>query len=117
MNPPADPATDKRANALRGMPSVDELLGRPAIVEAAKKAGRTLVTSVIREVLAEMRRSLKEESGSVELSKLEERILDAIEKALEPSLRRVINATGVVLHTNLGRAPLLAAALEHVVAI
>jgi L-seryl-tRNA(Ser) seleniumtransferase len=118
MNPPADPASGKLANALRSVPSVDELLGRPAIVEAAKNAGRTLVTSVIREVLAEERRSLKEEpSAVVDMSKLEERILAGIEKALAPSLRRVINATGVVLHTNLGRAPLPAAALEHLVAI
>ncbi|HEY4742329.1 MAG TPA: L-seryl-tRNA(Sec) selenium transferase [Candidatus Acidoferrales bacterium] len=109
---------EKRANALRGVPSVDELLGRPAIVEAAKNAGRTLVTSVIREVLAEERRSLKEEpNAAVDMSRLEERILAGVEKALAPSLRRVINATGVVLHTNLGRAPLPAAALEHLVAI
>ena len=118
MNPPADPATGKLTNALRGVPSVDELLGRSAIVEVAKSAGRTLVTSVIREVLAEERRRLKEEpSAAVELSKLEERILAGIQKALAPSLRRVINATGVVLHTNLGRAPLSAAAVEHLVAI
>jgi len=118
MNPPADRAVEKRANALRGVPSVDELLGRPAIVEAAKNAGRTLVTSVIREVLAEERRSLKEEpNAAVDMSRLEERILAGVEKALAPSLRRVINATGVVLHTNLGRAPLPAAALEHLVAI
>ena len=118
MNPPADRAAEKRANALRGVPSVDELLGRPAIFEAAKNAGRTLVTSVIREVLAEERRSLKEEpSAAVDMSRLEERILAGVEKALAPSLRRVINATGVVLHTNLGRAPLPAAALEHLVAI
>jgi L-seryl-tRNA(Ser) seleniumtransferase len=118
MNPPADPVTGKLTNALRGVPSVDELLGRPAIVEVAKNAGRTLVTSVIREVLAEERRSLKEgPSAAVELLKLEERILAGIQKALAPSLRRVINASGVVLHTNLGRAPLSAAALEHLAAI
>jgi L-seryl-tRNA(Ser) seleniumtransferase len=118
MNPPADRAAEKRANALRGFPSVDELLGRPAIFETARNVGRTLVTNVIREVLTEERRSLKAEpSTAVDTSKLEERVLAGIEKALAPSLRPVINATGVVLHTNLGRAPLLAAALEHLVAI
>ncbi len=117
MNPPAHRVTEKRANPLRGVPSVDELLGRPAIVEASQKAERTLVTSVIREVLAEERRSLKEEPGAVDIAKLEGRILAGIEKALTPSLRRVINATGVILHTNLGRAPLSAAVLGHVVAI
>ena len=117
MSPPTEPVTEKRANALRGVPSVDELLGRPAIVEASKKAGHALVTSVIREVLAEERRSLKEEPGAVDIAKLEGRILAGIEKALTPSLRRVINATGVVLHTNLGRAPLSAAAVLQLVAI
>ncbi|MFZ0967592.1 MAG: hypothetical protein WAN13_04895, partial [Candidatus Acidiferrales bacterium] len=117
MSPQTGPVTEKRANALRGVPSVDELLGRPAIVEASKKAGHALVTSVIREVLAEERRSLKEEPGAVDIAKLEGRILAGIEKALTPSLRRVINATGVVLHTNLGRAPLSAAAVLQLVAI
>jgi len=117
MRPSAGSATDKRANALRGLPSVDELLLRPAIAAAANAAGRTLVTSVTRKILAEARQSLKQESGAADVVTLEERILAEIKKALAPSLVRVINATGVVLHTNLGRAPISTAAIEHLAAL
>jgi L-seryl-tRNA(Ser) seleniumtransferase len=128
MTPPADRAADRatnaaageRANALRSVPSVDDILGRPAIVESTRKAGRSLVTSVIREALAELRQSLKDDPGAADPAGLEQRIvarvLAGIEKAVAPSLRRVINATGVILHTNLGRAPLSTAAVEHIAA-
>ena len=124
MNPPADPATRERSAALRHIPAVDELLGRPAIVALAKTAGRALVTSVIRDVLAEIREKLKSDNKSNAeggepangIEAIEARVATGVEKALRRSLRPVINATGVVLHTNLGRAPLPAAALEHIAA-
>ncbi len=117
MSSPAKRATGDRANALRGLPSVDDLLGRPAIADATMRAGRALVTSVVRETLAELRRNLKEDpAADGDSAGIEQEVLARIEKALAPSLRRVINATGVVLHTNLGRAPLAPGALEHIVA-
>ena len=96
---------------MRGIPSVDELLGRPHLLALADKAGRTLVTQSARAVLSDLRTRLKNASGSggetaTDSAQLEMRIAAEVEARLAPSLVRVINATGVILHTNLGRAPL-----------
>ena len=105
---------------LRHLPSVEQLLQthRAALLIAAY--GRPQTLEAIREVLGELRARLKGEenpvSGLEPLDRVE--ILDAVEQRLEgwmrPTLLPVINATGVVLHTNLGRAPLSRAALQAV---
>jgi L-seryl-tRNA(Ser) seleniumtransferase len=113
---PADSAS--RAALLRKIPSVDELLGRPLLADLSRRAGRALVLSVTRAVLAAVRAELAEvaapetfaEAASTEA--LERRIVREVERWLSPSLQPVINATGVVLHTNLGRAPISTEALE-----
>jgi L-seryl-tRNA(Ser) seleniumtransferase len=69
---------------------------------------RTLVTDVIRATLAELR----EKGGPVDRDVLLETVAARVETASLPSLRPVFNATGIVLHTNLGRAPLAAVAIE-----
>jgi L-seryl-tRNA(Ser) seleniumtransferase len=115
---PADSAS--RAAILRKIPSVDELLGRPLAADLSRRAGRALVLDVTRQVLAAVRAELAEaiapetfaEAASMEA--LEYRIVREVEAWLAPSLRPVINATGVVLHTNLGRAPISAEALDRV---
>ena len=107
-----------RAALLRKIPSVDELLGRPLVAELSRRAGRALVLDVTRQVLAAVRAELSEaadpetfaEAASIE--SLERRIAREVEAWLTPLLRPVINATGVVLHTNLGRAPLSTEALD-----
>ena len=119
---------------LRAIPSVDELLLQPRLVALAEKAGRTVVTQAVRQVLADYRAHLKNElphhavpipetSGrapyeSRVVSEIANELIAAVvlkvESALAPSLRRVINASGVILHTNLGRAPLSRAALEQI---
>jgi len=120
MNPPADPAAklarDPRAR-LREIPGVDDLLGRPRLVALAEKAGRAVVTDCARSVLADVRAQLKSEperADILEIEAIESRIVAGVEAALAPSLRRVINATGVILHTNLGRAPLSADAAARI---
>jgi len=111
---------------LRDIPSVDELLNRPSLAALVAEAGRPYVAERIREVLEEARRQLRSgdrppglsgaEGASADnpLADLEQRIARRIQEGLAPSLRPVINATGVILHTNLGRAPLSAEAAERV---
>jgi L-seryl-tRNA(Ser) seleniumtransferase len=120
MNPQADSAAKMRQDSsarLREIPSVDELLSRPRIMELFARAGRGLVTEKTRAVLAEVRARIAQEKnpdiGATEVASVEARIEAEVERALAPSLVHVINATGVVLHTNLGRAPLPVEAIEH----
>jgi L-seryl-tRNA(Ser) seleniumtransferase len=127
MNPPADPAAkmEKQGGApLRAIPSIDELLNRPQLAALAEKASRALVTRVARSAVADLRARMKDapsadanassRAGSddnvFDPAALEARIISGVEAALAPSLRQVINATGVILHTNLGRAPISEAA-------
>jgi L-seryl-tRNA(Ser) seleniumtransferase len=88
---------------LRDLPSVDELargVDDPLAVEAA------------REVLARAREEIR---AGADPGDLQRRLREALVTVRAPSLRRVLNATGVIVHTNLGRAPLAAAALAQVV--
>jgi L-seryl-tRNA(Ser) seleniumtransferase len=86
---------------LRDLPSVDEL---------ARDAGDSLAVEAAREVLARAREEIQ---AGVDPGDLRERLADELAAARTPSLTRVLNATGVIVHTNLGRAPLAAAALDH----
>jgi L-seryl-tRNA(Ser) seleniumtransferase len=116
MNPPADPAArmQKQPGApLRAIPSIDELLNRPRLAALAEKAGRALVTRVARSAVADLRARMKDaphSGANIDPAELEARIVADVDGFLAPSLRHVINATGVVLHTNLGRAPISEAA-------
>jgi L-seryl-tRNA(Ser) seleniumtransferase len=94
------PETAKR---LRELPSVDELLARPSMAKLSEAHGRTIVVRAARSALAKMRDEIL---NGVRTGSVEERVGADVNAALGPSLTRVINATGVVLHTNLGRAPL-----------
>src|SRR5579859_1945437 len=103
----------------RLLPSVDELLRQPAIAALVACDGPAEVVSAARATLDELRAEIT--AGRLDEPKLElalTGIADAIARRLRArlsySLRTVINATGVVLHTNLGRAPLSASALAHV---
>jgi len=103
---------------LREIPSVDQVLSRPRLVALAASAGRAVVTQAARRVLGELRtrliKGMDGPSGLVDITgeQIEARIVADVETLLATSLRRVINATGVVLHTNLGRAPLALPAVE-----
>src|SRR2546423_99289 len=105
-----------QAELLRQIPSVDELLQRPRLASLASRVDRGLVVETSRAVLAELRESI---AGEAEISvlisdasSLEERVAALVERVLARSLEPVINATGVILHTNLGRAPLSPAVVE-----
>ncbi|MGH9707702.1 MAG: L-seryl-tRNA(Sec) selenium transferase [Candidatus Acidiferrales bacterium] len=115
---PADKSRDAGAARLRDIPSVDELMQRPRLRALAGTAGREIVLRAARNALSELRAQLQNEGAhpeaKFEMAAVEARIARDAEKILAPSLRRVINATGVILHTNLGRAPLSAASLQRI---
>jgi len=99
---------------LRRIPKVDQILLRPAVSEWVARTGRDFVVTEIRKLLDEIRVAIQSDpSLADEITKPErvETILsEKLEKRLFSGLREVLNATGVILHTNLGRAPLSAPA-------
>jgi L-seryl-tRNA(Ser) seleniumtransferase len=108
-----------KSELYRKLPSVDELLRSDKLSAATVRDGRAMVTEAARAVLENLRSKIQQ--GEVEPSAVDEaidRLPEAIEGHLRAetdwSLRPVINATGVILHTNLGRAPLAGVALDHV---
>src|SRR3989442_289965 len=92
---------------LRELPSVDEVLARPAVRALEVRMGRAAVKAAVRQAVAAARERILSGAakGPGELVPDQE-VLSRAEREAAPRLRRVINATGVVLHTNLGRAPL-----------
>ncbi|MHB9031609.1 MAG: L-seryl-tRNA(Sec) selenium transferase [Anaerolineae bacterium] len=93
-------------NAYASLPSVDRLLQQEVIGDLVREYGRAWVVDAIREVLASLRRGVTAGTSPPGLTQIVERIEQYIDQQASPSLKPVINATGVILHTNLGRAPL-----------
>jgi L-seryl-tRNA(Ser) seleniumtransferase len=88
---------------LRELPAVHEVLGR--LEPLLKRYPRPLVTEEVRRAIESRRAGIQAGNGAVQ-GAIEVEVERSLEALARPSLRRVINATGVVLHTNLGRAPL-----------
>src|SRR5713226_2598837 len=107
-----------QAGLLRQIPSVDELLTQPRLASLAQRVDRETLVEITRTVLADLRARITGEAAAAVLAvdslSLEERIASMVERVLASSLEPVINATGVILHTNLGRAPLSAAVVEEI---
>jgi len=111
--------TTDKTELLRKLPSVDAILRSPALEAVVSREGQTAVADAARTVLARIREEvlaarLDENGVSLAVSGLGEAVERQMRANLAYSLRAVINATGVILHTNLGRAPLSTAALEHI---
>ena len=98
----------------RDIPSVDQILKHPRTEQLLGAYGHAWTVSAIREVLAELRQSLPNLAEIPSDAELVISLESILQKQSQPSLRPVINATGVLLHTNLGRAPLSQAALAAV---
>ncbi len=108
-----------KSELFRELPSVDEVLRMPGVDALATQHGVAPVTTAARATLARLREEiasglLDQPTLRIALEGLSDAIEEQLRRALEHSLRLVINATGVILHTNLGRAPLAESALAHI---
>jgi L-seryl-tRNA(Ser) seleniumtransferase len=108
-----------RSELYRELPGVDELLRDPALVALIAQEGQTAVADACRTVIARVREEIAQgrldhDQLRMAFSGLQAAIDSELRRALGYSLRPVINASGVILHTNLGRAPLAERALEHI---
>lgn len=111
-----------KSELFRELPSVDELMRKPQLAALIEADGMAAVTDAARAVLARLRSEiasglLDSRSLQLALASAETAIHDQLRREMSYSLRGVINATGVILHTNLGRAPLAQSALEHVAGV
>jgi L-seryl-tRNA(Ser) seleniumtransferase len=112
----------EQSELLRQIPSVDELLAQPRLAGLSKRVDRNLVVEVARTVLEDLRARITGQVATAILAEispvacdaasLEDHITALVERILARSLLPVINATGVILHTNLGRAPLAESVVE-----
>ena len=103
----------------RKLPSVDEVINGPGVAGLATSYGRELVADAVRAVISRLRLEitsglLDEDGLLLALDGLAVAVEVQLRRSLTYSLRPVINATGVILHTNLGRAPLAEAAIKHI---
>src|SRR5579864_6322571 len=108
-----------QSDLYRELPSVDELLRESPTATLVAQEGQSPVTDACRTVLDRLRSQiaaghLDAEKLRLALSDMPKAIETELRRALGYSLRPVINATGVILHTNLGRAPLALSAIDHI---
>jgi L-seryl-tRNA(Ser) seleniumtransferase len=108
-----------KSELFRKLPAVDELLRSPGVVALADTHGPAAVTDAVRSVLGRLREEissglLDERALDLALAGVDDAVGEQLRRALGYSLCAVINATGVILHTNLGRAPLAEAAMDHI---
>jgi L-seryl-tRNA(Ser) seleniumtransferase len=117
-------STKNKSALFQKLPSTDELLRQRNIQELIQRDGHAAVAESIRAVVARLRQEIagghiagiepSEKSLDLAVGGLFNAIERELRRSLSSSLRLVINATGVILHTNLGRAPLAETALDHV---
>ncbi len=105
---------------LKNIPSVNELLESPPLRSLVDKVSRNVVVSEVRAFLDNLRGDLQAAAADMAIpspGELAERIAQWIDKDQQPRVRPVINATGILLHTGLGRAPLAQEAVEEIAAV
>ncbi len=98
--------SDDAANQYRNLPPVDELLNSQQAQRLLQAHSRDFVVSVLRDALAEAREAIGRGSRCPDVESLTSRASELIDSRTRHSLRRAINASGIVLHTGLGRAAL-----------
>ena len=100
----------KQDDPRRMIPRTDHLLALPAMVAARSRLGEPVLRTLLNDVLQRAR------AGELPAEQVEDALLNTLARQRPTALRPVLNATGVVIHTNLGRAPLSQAAVNALVA-
>jgi L-seryl-tRNA(Ser) seleniumtransferase len=104
-------------SAYRGLPSVDRLLADSRVGALTGEYGTPTVTDLVRQHLDDLRRAIAAGRPCPTFDEIASSLVERASSTLAPSLRPVINATGVIIHTNLGRAPLSDDALAAMAAV
>lgn len=105
----------------RSIPKVDVLLAKEEIKTAIDAYGREIVMDAIHRELDTLRLGISEcdseESAKALIEQLTEHIVTSAKVSVQPNMKKVINATGTILHTNLGRAPISVEHMKHIAEI
>ena len=113
------PINQDMQNLLKKLPGVDRMLALASGISETQGVPRSVITESVRNVIDQLRTAIFENSSGIGENDFEDRhllqrILKSIQLRMTPNLRRTINASGVVIHTNLGRSLLADEALENV---
>ena len=106
--------TDRRS-LLRKLPAIDKLLASPLLVELEEAQPHRLIREAAQETVEMLRQQILDEQAELpemDIDAVVKKVAQRVMQKSQPSLRRVINVSGTVLHTNLGRAPLSQEALQ-----
>ncbi len=113
-----------RQKYLSQIPNVDQILSKPQMVQLENRYSRGVILEAVRRGLDHLRQTIiatpdpaKLDESLFSFEGLLPQFMEEIENQVNPSLRRVINATGVVIHTNLGRSLLHENAIEHIAGV
>jgi L-seryl-tRNA(Ser) seleniumtransferase len=102
-------------NPFRNLPAVNEVLGAPALAALSERHAQEQIVEAVRSELDHLRACIKKGEavdGEVGAEAVAARVLERLDRTFRPKLVEVINATGIVLHTNLGRAPIAECAAQ-----
>ena len=98
--------------ALRQLPKIDRVTSHADVAPLKRRLGAAVITELARRAIADARRAVREGESAPTLDAVAARVAELARATLRTRVRRVVNATGVILHTNLGRAPLCREAVD-----
>jgi len=114
--------TEQQRHLLRLLPAVDRVIALAQSENGFERVPTSVVVGSIRTVIEAQRRRIREGNGTLTEAELTdaaimERVKETVRLTMRPNLRRVVNATGIVVHTNLGRSLLAREAVENIVTV